>query len=73
LPDFEGADYAVLDDPTQVGDIAAAVTTPPISLSQDHVSNLVAFLQTLTDPISIKGRLGVPTSVPSGLPVPTID
>jgi cytochrome c peroxidase len=30
-------------------------------------------LQTLTDPISIKGRLGVPTSVPSGLPVPTID
>lgn len=73
LPAFEGADYAVMDDPVQVSEIAAAVTTSPVALSQDDVANLVAFLQTLTDPISIEGRLGVPTSVPSGLPVPTID
>ncbi|MFT6945083.1 MAG: cytochrome c peroxidase [Yoonia sp.] len=73
LPAFEGVDYAVLDDAAQVSDIAAAVTTSPVVLSQDDVLDLVAFLQTLTDPVSLEGRLGVPTSVPSGLPVPTID
>ena len=73
LPAFEGVDYAVLDDPVQVNEIASAVTTMPVPLSQDDVTNLVAFLQTLTDPVSLKGRLGVPMSVPSGLPVPTVD
>jgi cytochrome c peroxidase len=73
LPAFEGVDYAVLDDPVQVNEIASAVTTMPVPLSQDDVTNLVAFLQTLTDPVSLKGRLGVPMSVPSGLPVPKVD
>lgn len=72
LPDFEGDDFKVLDDPEQVAAIAAAVTSPPASLSADDVAAIVAFLHSLTDPISITGRLGSPVSVPSGLAVPTV-
>ena len=30
----------------------------------------MAFLETLSDPVALSGRLGVPQTVPSGLPVP---
>ena len=39
-------------------------------LSEADVAALVAFLDSLTDPAAVKGRLGVPDKVPSGLPVP---
>jgi cytochrome c peroxidase len=45
----------------------------PVALNASNVAALVAFLDTLTDPSSITGRLGVPERVPSGLPVPKID
>lgn len=70
LPQFKGDDFAVMEDPEQVLAIAAAVKTPPIDLSSDEISALVSFLDTLTDPIVKTGRLGVPETVPSGLPVP---
>ena len=35
-----------------------------------QIAALVAFLDSLTDPAAINGRLGVPETVPSGLPVP---
>ena len=42
-------------------------------MTLDHVDGptLIAFLNALTDRKGVDGRLGVPTSVPSGLPVPT--
>lgn len=70
LPDYPAEDFIVMNDPAQVSAIAAAVRTPAVSLSAQEVSDIVAFLETLTDPASINGRLGVPVSVPSGLPVP---
>ncbi|MGJ8623390.1 MAG: cytochrome-c peroxidase [Yoonia sp.] len=73
LPAFEGDDFKVLDDPTQVAAIADAVTSTPVRLRTGDVAALVAFLETLTDPVSVSGRLGVPETVPSGLPVPTVD
>ncbi|MFT6451577.1 MAG: cytochrome c peroxidase [Halocynthiibacter sp.] len=73
LPQFEGEDFAVMDDPAQVSAIAAAVTSPPVDLSKDEVAALVAFLHSLTDPISLTGRLGSPVTVPSGLPVLSVD
>lgn len=73
LPDYPADDFAVLDDPVQVRDIAAAVQAAPVTLTPSDIAALLAFFDTLTDPVSLTGRLGVPKTVPSGLPVPTSD
>jgi cytochrome c peroxidase len=73
LPTFDVDDFAVLNDPAQLAAIAQAVIVQPVTLTQTDIADLVAFLDTLTDPISKTGRLGIPKTVPSGLPVPTID
>lgn len=70
LPALAVNDRAIMDDPEEVAAIAAAVTTPPVVLSSADIAALVAFLDSLTDPVAITGRLGVPDTVPSGLPVP---
>ncbi len=70
LPLLNVADNAIMSDPAEVAAIAAAVTTAPVDLSEADVAALVAFLDSLTDPAAVKGRLGVPDTVPSGLPVP---
>ena len=62
-------DWAVWNDPAERKAILAAVTTPPVTLSDDDVNAIYAFLEALKDPAALKGRLGVPDSVPSGLPV----
>ncbi|EBA12865.1 cytochrome-c peroxidase [Roseobacter sp. CCS2] len=49
--------------------ITGAVTYAPRDISDADVTALMAFLDTLTDPVSRKGRLGIPDTVPSGLPV----
>jgi cytochrome c peroxidase len=73
LPAFDTNDFNVMDDLAQIKEIAAAVQADAVVLSVPEVQALVSFLDTLTDPISIKGRLGVPDKVPSGLPVLTVD
>ena len=73
LPSFAADDFTVMSDPDQVVAIAKAVTTNPVSLTAADVVALVAFLDTLTDPITQSGRLGIPDSVPSGLAVPNPD
>ena len=70
LPAHDTRDFAVLDDPEQVAAIAASVKTPSVNLEPDDIAAIVAFLESLTDPIAIKGRLGVPERVPSGMTVP---
>ncbi len=70
LPDFSGAaDFNILDDPEEMAAIAAANELEPQSLSDAEVNQLLAFLNSLTDPTSSNGRLGIPKTVPSGLPV----
>ena len=49
--------------------IAQAVSVAPRKITEADVTALVAFLDTLTDPASIEGHLGIPQTVPSGLPV----
>ncbi len=70
LVDPVDADFAVMRDPEQRRQIADAVTTDAVALSKADIAALVAFLETLTDPIAIEGRMGVPDSVPSRLKVP---
>ena len=73
LPAFDADDFALMRDPAEVAAIAAAVTTPKITLTASDIAQIVAFLNTLTDPVAISGRLGVPDAVPSGLQVPQVD
>ncbi len=71
LPDFPGVeDWRVLTDAAEMLAIATANELSPITLEDQDIADLIAFLETLTDPISVVGRLGVPDSVPSGLSVP---
>ncbi|MEJ6398552.1 cytochrome-c peroxidase [Yoonia sp. 208BN28-4] len=73
LPDYEGDDFVVMNDPVQVAAISDAVSADPVDLSADDVAALVAFMEALTDPAAFVGRLGIPRAVPSGLPVPQVD
>ena len=69
LPELSVDDVKGLAD---VAAIAAAVTIESVQISDQHVTALIAFLDALTDPAALEGRLGVPQTVPSGLPVEQI-
>lgn len=70
LPEFTPAkpDWAILDDPIERAAIAkAALKGRP--LADEEIAAIIAFLGALRDQAAIDGRLGVPETVPSGLPV----
>jgi cytochrome c peroxidase len=71
LPAFDPKkpDWAAMDDPAEVAAIRAAVTLAPRRLDDGQIDALMAFLGALTDPVALKGRIGIPEAVPSGLPV----
>ncbi|MEM7491211.1 MAG: cytochrome c peroxidase [Pseudomonadota bacterium] len=69
LPALDVEDWRVLDDPAQVTEITAAVSSPDLVLDEGDIDAIMAFLDALTDLRSLDGRLGVPATVPSGLPV----
>ncbi|MFL4468808.1 cytochrome-c peroxidase [Tateyamaria armeniaca] len=69
MPGFDADDLRVLTDQPEMDAIAAANVLAPQTLSDDEVSDLIAFLNALTDPQSIRGALGIPDTVPSGLPI----
>ena len=69
MPGFEADDLRAMRDPVEVEAIAAANQLDPIALSDSEVNDVLAFLNALTDPQSVRGALGVPDTVPSGLPV----
>ncbi len=62
-------DDAALRSSTDLEGILAANELDATSLNEAQIDDIVAFLQTLTDPVSLEGRLGIPDSVPSGLPL----
>ena len=72
LPALDGIadDWAVLRSDALRGEIAQAVAgRAAVALTEAEIAALVAFLESLTDPASLAGRLGIPDAVPSGLPV----
>lgn len=71
LPDLPGAkaDYAIMEDAAEREAITDAVGAAPGALTEEDIVLLIAFLGSLSDPAALEGRLGVPDSVPSGLPV----
>jgi cytochrome c peroxidase len=71
LPDLPGKkpDWTIMETAALRAEIAEAVRRLPLTLTETDVADLVAFLEALTDEDAITGRLGVPNTVPSGLPV----
>jgi cytochrome c peroxidase len=69
LPALGVEDWRILQDAAERAAIAAAVTRPPVVLDEGEIAALVAFLDTLTDPVARTGRMGVPDTVPSGIAV----
>lgn len=63
------SDWVIMEDPSSVEAIKASYAGQAKSLTASDVSALVAFLEALTDETSLAGRLGIPESVPSGLPI----
>jgi cytochrome c peroxidase len=68
-PDLDEKDFAVMDDPSRVADIAAAGELRPMSYTDREVDHIIDFLNALTDANSLDLRRDVPASVPSGLPL----
>ena len=67
LPALDGADdWIIRDDPEEIARIAQANELEPHPLTEAEISDLIAFLGALEDRAE---RLGVPDTVPSGLPV----
>lgn len=70
LHDLAGADdWRIMDSADDLKAIAQAIDLEPTQLGDRDVMALVAFLEALTDASSEAGRLGIPDSVPSGLPI----
>lgn len=68
LPEFEAEDWAILSAPQEVGAIAQAAVSLP-DVTDPEIALIIAFLETLSDPVALNGRLGVPDAVPSGLAI----
>lgn len=62
-------DWKPMEDMAEVLRIALSTEIEPVDLSEAEIAQLMAFLKSLEDPISLNGRLGVPERVPSDLPL----
>jgi cytochrome c peroxidase len=71
LPEFAPVrnDWTATNDAAETQAIKAAYRQPARPLTQDEATAIMAFLDSLTDTAAISGRLGIPASVPSGLPI----
>ncbi|RME16184.1 MAG: cytochrome C peroxidase, partial [Alphaproteobacteria bacterium] len=70
VPWLARADFLQFDDARERARLAARADIAPVALSDAEIADLVAFLNALTGTRSVKGRLGIPERVPSGLEVP---
>ena len=68
-PWLAAVDFAIQQDKAEMARQAAKLDIHPASLSQNDITDLVAFLHALTGETADARPLGRPDSVPSGLPV----
>lgn len=66
---FAAKDYLLWEDSREMERYRRFLDRPPVQVSGQDLPDLIAFLESLSDPIALEGRLGVPDRVPSGLPV----
>jgi len=66
---FDSRDFIIWEDFREMERFQRALDRPPIQVEDHQIGDLIAFLESLSDPIALEGRLGIPDRVPSGLPV----
>jgi len=66
---LQEADFVVQSDKREMARQINAISIEPVSLTDQEVDDVVAFLKGLTGTTALTRPLGRPTSVPSGLPV----
>ena len=69
VPWLNNTDFVAHDNRLEMERLKQKVDIIPVSLDDREVEDLVAFMHALTGGESVAGRLGRPTTVPSGLPV----
>ena len=71
LPELDAIkpDWSIMDAAESVAAIEAAAEPYHVDLDDRELAALVAFLESLTDQESLRGKLGIPSQVPSGLPL----
>jgi cytochrome c peroxidase len=71
-PDLDAIDLIAFNNPVTTAAITSRIELQPQTLSDHQVSDLIAFLLTLTDPSAMDLRKSIPKRVPSGLPLAEI-
>lgn len=69
VPWLAAGDFLPFQDKLERARLARRADLEPRSLSEAEIQQILAFLQSLTGQESIKGRLGRPNRVPSGLEI----
>ena len=69
VPWLATSDFAIRQDRLEMRRQRARLDIRPVALTEAEIADLVAFLEALTGNTSADRPLGVPDSVPSGLPV----
>ncbi len=69
VPWLASVDFVALQDRRERQRLKSKIDIQAIQLSDPEVADLVAFLKALTGTDSVKGRLGKPNTVPSGLAI----
>lgn len=62
-------DFIISQDERETKRLVLSINIKPQNLSDEEVAQIVAFMSALTGKDSVNGRLGLPATVPSGLPV----
>ncbi|MGJ8615474.1 MAG: cytochrome-c peroxidase [Sulfitobacter sp.] len=68
-PAISAIDFVVWNDRFEMARQTSVNDLKPVAVTDADIAALEAFLHGLTGEIATKGRLGIPVSVPSGLPV----
>lgn len=72
LPDapwLAPVDFVAFSDHRERSRLKSRIDIKPVQLGKDEIRDLIAFLHALTGTESIKGKLGKPVAVPSGLTI----
>ena len=68
-PWLEDIDFVVQSDQREINRQKQLIDINKIHLSDDDVSDIILFLESLTGKTAELGRLGIPDKVPSGLSI----
>ena len=65
----QSREFIIQQDKQEQRRLKQSYSIQPVELNDEEIDLLVAFLGSLGEPDIVKGRLGIPDSVPSGLPI----